>query len=89
MTEAVKEDEAEDDDDMDGFQSDDEDEGEGSDKEMGVDEDEGDDADSNHLNRLAARVSDNYSTIHNILILGVFMLYTILSTAKLTLEGHV
>ncbi|XP_021733231.1 importin beta-like SAD2 [Chenopodium quinoa] len=52
---AKEEEEAEDDDVMDGFDSDGEDEGDGSDKEMGVDEEEGDDADSNHLNRLAAR----------------------------------
>lgn len=42
---------------MDGFQSDDEDEGDGTDKEMGADDEEGDEADSNHLSRLAARVS--------------------------------
>ncbi|KAL9247096.1 hypothetical protein vseg_020563 [Gypsophila vaccaria] len=56
VAEAAKENEAEDADDMDGFQSDDEDDGDISDKEMGVDDDEeGDGADSNHLNRLAAR----------------------------------
>ncbi|XP_074271177.1 importin beta-like SAD2 isoform X2 [Silene latifolia] len=54
---AAKENEAEDLDDMDGFQSDDEDEEDGSDKEMGVDDDddEGDGADSKHLSRLAAQ----------------------------------
>lgn len=55
VAEAAKEDEAEDDDDMDGFQSDDEDEGDGSDKEMGVDDDEADDADNVQLKRLAAQ----------------------------------
>jgi len=58
LTEAAKVDEAEEDDDMDGFQSDDEDEGDGSDKEMGLDEEDGDDADNEQLKRLAAQVSD-------------------------------
>lgn len=54
-TEAAKEEEAEDDDDMDGFQTDDEDDGDGSDKEMGDTED-GDEADSVRLKQLAAQV---------------------------------
>lgn len=55
VAEAAKADEAEADDDMDGFQSDDEDEGDGSDKEMGLDEEDGDDADNEQLKRLAAQ----------------------------------
>jgi hypothetical protein len=55
--EAAKEEEAEDDDDMDGFQTDDEeDDGEGSDKEMGVDTEDGDEADSIRLQKLAEQV---------------------------------
>ena len=53
--EAAKEEEAEDDDDMDGFQTDD-DNGDGSDKEMGVDAEDGDEADSIRLQKLAAQV---------------------------------
>lgn len=55
-TEAEKEEAAEDDDDMDGFQTDDEDDGEGSDKDMGVDVEDGDEADSSRLQKLAAQV---------------------------------
>ncbi|BAT83118.1 hypothetical protein LR48_Vigan03g009000 [Vigna angularis] len=54
VAEAAKEEQAEDDDDMDGFQTDDEDEdGSGFDKEMGVDADDGDDADTITLRKLA------------------------------------
>ncbi|KAF7807445.1 importin beta-like SAD2 [Senna tora] len=54
VAEAAKEEEAEDDDEMDGFQTDDEDEdGNGSDKEMGVDAEDGDEADSEKLRKLA------------------------------------
>ncbi|XP_057754517.1 importin beta-like SAD2 [Arachis stenosperma] len=54
VAEAIKEEEAEDDDDMDGFQTDDEDEDvNGSDKEMGVDAEDGDEADSMTLRKLA------------------------------------
>ncbi|GAB2295813.1 secondary alcohol dehydrogenase (SADH2) [Dionaea muscipula] len=57
VAEAAKEDEAEDDDDMDGFQTDDEDDvGDGSDNEMGAEEEEdGDEADSIKLQKLAAQ----------------------------------
>ncbi|KAJ4723041.1 importin beta-like SAD2 [Melia azedarach] len=56
VAEAAKEDEAEDDDDMDGFQTDDEDDdGDGSDREMGVDAEDGDEADSLRLQKLAAQ----------------------------------
>ncbi|KAK3029238.1 hypothetical protein RJ639_038845 [Escallonia herrerae] len=56
VAEALKEEEAEDDDDMDGLQSDDEDDdGEGSDKEMGVDAEDGDEADSVRFQKLAAQ----------------------------------
>ncbi|KAL8140216.1 hypothetical protein V2J09_006237 [Rumex salicifolius] len=51
VAEASKEDEAEDDDDMDGFQTDDDDD-DGSDQDMGVDED-GDEADSAKLHKFA------------------------------------
>lgn len=55
--EAAKEDEAEDDDDMNGLQTDeDDDEDDGSDKEMGDDAEEGDEADSTRLQKLAAQV---------------------------------
>ncbi|RYQ79056.1 hypothetical protein Ahy_Scaffold8g108542 isoform C [Arachis hypogaea] len=55
--EAIKEEEAEDDDDMDGFQTDDEDEDvNGSDKEMGVDAEDGDEADSMTLRKLAEQL---------------------------------
>ncbi|XWS35270.1 hypothetical protein CRYUN_Cryun21dG0111700 [Craigia yunnanensis] len=54
VAEAAKEEEAEDDDDMDGFQTDD-DEGDGSDKEMGFDAEDGDEADSIRLQKLAAQ----------------------------------
>ncbi|XP_047182998.1 importin beta-like SAD2, partial [Vigna umbellata] len=54
VAEAAKEEQAEDDDDMDGFQTDDEDEdGSGFDKEMGVDADDGDDADTITLRKWA------------------------------------
>ncbi|XP_027348938.1 importin beta-like SAD2 isoform X1 [Abrus precatorius] len=54
VAEAAKDEEAEDDDDMDGFQTDDEDEdGNGFDKEMGVDADDGDEADTITLRKLA------------------------------------
>ncbi|XP_054821198.1 importin beta-like SAD2 [Prosopis cineraria] len=57
VAEAAKEDEAEDDDDMDGFQTDDVDEDENdSDKEMGVDAGDGDEADSNKFRKLAEKV---------------------------------
>ncbi|KAK2986662.1 hypothetical protein RJ640_010118 [Escallonia rubra] len=56
VAEAAKEEEAEDDDDMDGLQSDDEDDDvEGSDKEMGVDAEDGDEADSVRFQKLAAQ----------------------------------
>ncbi|XP_065865475.1 importin beta-like SAD2 [Euphorbia lathyris] len=55
VAEAAKEEEAEDDDDMDGFQTDDEDDAEGSDKDMGVDAEDGDEADSIRLQKLAAQ----------------------------------
>ncbi|KAL5781974.1 hypothetical protein ACOSP7_007003 [Xanthoceras sorbifolium] len=55
VAESAKEEDAEDDDDMDGFQTDDEDDGDGSDKEMGVDAEDGDEADSNRLQKLAAQ----------------------------------
>ncbi|KAH9783928.1 Importin beta-like SAD2 [Citrus sinensis] len=56
VAEAAKDEEAEDDDDMDGFQTDDEDDdGDGSDKEMGVDAEDGDEADSIRLQKLAAQ----------------------------------
>ncbi|XP_048333366.1 importin beta-like SAD2 [Ziziphus jujuba] len=55
VAEAAKEEEAEDDDEMDGFQTDDEDEDDGSDKEMGVDAEDGDEADSLRLQKLAAQ----------------------------------
>ncbi|KAK0608367.1 hypothetical protein LWI29_029702 [Acer saccharum] len=55
VAESAKEEEAEDDDDMDGFQTDDEDEGDGSDKEMGVDAEDGDEANSIRLQKLAAQ----------------------------------
>lgn len=51
--EAEKEDEAEDDDEMDGFQTDDEDDGS---EEMGVDAEDGDEADSIRYQKLAAQV---------------------------------
>ncbi|XVF84412.1 hypothetical protein PTKIN_Ptkin17bG0035100 [Pterospermum kingtungense] len=54
VAEAAKEEEAEDDDDMDGFQSDDEDDG--SDKDMGVDAEDGDEADNIRLQKLAAQM---------------------------------
>ncbi|KAK4857316.1 hypothetical protein QYF36_026845 [Acer negundo] len=55
VAESAKEEEAEDDDDMDGFQTDDEDDGDGSDKEMGVDAEDGDEANSIRLQKLAAQ----------------------------------
>ncbi|OMP00310.1 hypothetical protein CCACVL1_03384 [Corchorus capsularis] len=56
VAEAAKEEDAEDDDDMDGFQTDDDDDdGDGSDKEMGVDAEDGDEADSIRLQKLAAQ----------------------------------
>ncbi|XP_031375636.1 importin beta-like SAD2 isoform X2 [Punica granatum] len=56
VAEAAKVAEAEDDDDMDGFQTDDEDEDvDGSDKEMGFDAEDGDEADSIRLQKLAAQ----------------------------------
>ncbi|EOY04908.1 hypothetical protein QUC31_017030 [Theobroma cacao] len=56
VAEAAKEEEAEDDDDMDGFQTDDDDDDvDGSDKEMGVDAEDGDEADSIRLQKLAAQ----------------------------------
>ncbi|KAJ8755293.1 hypothetical protein K2173_019091 [Erythroxylum novogranatense] len=55
IAEAAKEEEAEDEDDMDGFQSDDEDDDDGSDKEMGDDTEDGDEADSIKLQKLAAQ----------------------------------
>lgn len=55
--EAAKEEEAEEDDDMDGFQTDEDDiDGDGSDKEMGIDAEDGDEADSIKLQKLAAQV---------------------------------
>lgn len=54
LTEAAKEVDTENDDDMDGFQSDEDDDG--SDKEMGVDAEDGDEADSIRLQKLAAQV---------------------------------
>ncbi|KAJ4833603.1 secondary alcohol dehydrogenase (SADH2) [Turnera subulata] len=57
VAEAANAQEAEDDDDMDGFQTDDEDDdGEGSDKEMGLDAEDGDEADSIKLQKLAAQL---------------------------------
>ncbi|KAK8663420.1 hypothetical protein V6N13_083241 [Hibiscus sabdariffa] len=53
--EAAKEEEAEDDDGMDGFESDDDEDADGSDKEMGVDAEDGDEADSIRLQKLAAQ----------------------------------
>ncbi|KAK8703553.1 hypothetical protein V6N13_047207 [Hibiscus sabdariffa] len=53
VAEAAKEEEAEDDDDMDGFQTDDEEDG--SDKEMGDDADDDEEADSLRLQKLAAQ----------------------------------
>lgn len=59
--EAAKEDEAEDDDDMNGLQTDeDDDEDDESDKEMGDDAEEGDEADSTRLQKLAAQVLKLY-----------------------------
>ncbi|XP_059277351.1 importin beta-like SAD2 [Lycium ferocissimum] len=55
VAEAAKEDEAEDDDDMNGLQSDEDDDEEGSDKEMGDDVEEGDEAESIRLQKLAAQ----------------------------------
>ncbi|KAJ8774330.1 hypothetical protein K2173_011579 [Erythroxylum novogranatense] len=56
VAEAAKEEEAEDEDDMDGFQSDNEDDdGDGFDKEMGDDTEDGDEADSIKLQKLAAQ----------------------------------
>ncbi|XP_060181526.1 importin beta-like SAD2 [Lycium barbarum] len=55
VAEAAKEDEAEDDDDMNGLQSDEDDDEEGSDKEMGDDAEEGDEAESIRLQKLAAQ----------------------------------
>lgn len=56
VAEAAKEEPAEDDDDMDGFQSDDEDDdGDGSDREMGDDAEDGDEADSIKLQKLTAQ----------------------------------
>ncbi|KAL4289962.1 hypothetical protein GQ457_14G000330 [Hibiscus cannabinus] len=56
VAEAAKEEEAEDDDGMDGFESDDDnDDVDGSDKEMGVDAEDGDEADSIRLQKLAAQ----------------------------------
>ncbi|KAK6930635.1 Importin-beta, N-terminal domain [Dillenia turbinata] len=57
LAEAAKEEEAEDDDGIDGFQSDDDEDGDGSDKEMGVDGEDGDEADSMTLKKLAAQAS--------------------------------
>lgn len=56
-TEAEKEEEADDNDDMDGLPSDDEDDGDVSDKEMGIDDEDGDEADSIKLQKLAAQVA--------------------------------
>ncbi|XP_054821841.1 importin beta-like SAD2 [Prosopis cineraria] len=54
VAEAAKEEEAEDDDDMDGFQTDDDEDGNGdSDKEMGDDAEDGDEADTEKLRKLA------------------------------------
>ncbi|KAJ8547024.1 hypothetical protein K7X08_010610 [Anisodus acutangulus] len=55
VAEAAKEDEAEDDDDMNGLQTDEDDDEDGSDKEMGDDAEEGDEADSIRLQKLAAQ----------------------------------
>ncbi|KAK8663421.1 hypothetical protein V6N13_083241 [Hibiscus sabdariffa] len=55
VAEAAKEEEAEDDDGMDGFESDDDEDADGSDKEMGVDAEDGDEADSIRLQKLAAQ----------------------------------
>ncbi|GAB2272657.1 secondary alcohol dehydrogenase (SADH2) [Dionaea muscipula] len=56
LAEAAKDDEAEDDDDMGGFQIDDEYDGDdGSDKEMGGEEEDGDEADNIRLQKLAAQ----------------------------------
>ncbi|KAJ6956313.1 importin-7 [Populus alba x Populus x berolinensis] len=55
LAEAAKEEEAEDLDEMDGFQTDDEDDDAESDKEMGVDAEDGDEAESIKLQKLAAQ----------------------------------
>lgn len=56
-TEAAKDEEVEEDDEMDGYPSDeDDDEGDGSDKEMGFDAEDGDEVDSIKLQKLAAQV---------------------------------
>ncbi|KAL3507176.1 hypothetical protein ACH5RR_032558 [Cinchona calisaya] len=56
LAEAEKEEEAEDNDDMDGLPTDDEDDdGDVSDKEMGIDDEDGDEADSTKLQQLAAQ----------------------------------
>lgn len=66
FAEAAKEEEAEDDDDMDGFQTDGEDEDcNGSDKEMGGDAEDGDDADTITLRKLAEQVC-GYEDLINI-----------------------
>ncbi|KAK6914386.1 Importin-beta, N-terminal domain [Dillenia turbinata] len=57
LAEAVREEEAEDDDAIDGFQSDDDEDGDVSDKEMGVDGEDGDEADSMTLKKLASQAS--------------------------------
>lgn len=57
-TEVAKQEDAEDDDDMDGLPTDDDDDDvDGSDKEMGVDAEDGDEADSLRLQKLAAQVN--------------------------------
>lgn len=55
LAEAAKEEDAEDDDEMDGFPTDDDDEVDGSDKDMGDDAEDGDEVDSLRLQKLAAQ----------------------------------
>ena len=62
-TEAAKEEEVEEDDDMDGYPSEEDDEdGDGSDKEMGFDAEDGDEVDSIKLQKLAAQVCTSIYT---------------------------
>ena len=66
-TEAAKEEEVEEDDEMDGYPSDeDDDDGDGSDKEMGFDGEDGDEVDSIKLQKLAAQVCTSF--IHCVII---------------------
>lgn len=68
FAEAAKQEEAEADDDMDGFQTDDEDEDDnGSDREMGIDAEDGDEVNSGKLGKLAQQVRGyNYEDLRNI-----------------------